>query len=204
MSSRSGADRPARPHNAARRGSHRTTHPSPEADRDHHPARPNCTLVRPTSQHADTSAGWSRSAQEATSWCSRTEHPLPAHAVTAWWQDPDVTPWLLLDPTGTPTAYGEIWDDQAEDESELARLIVDPTRRRTGRGRQPVQRLVAAAQDQGRSACYIRVTPGNHGALPLYRSTGFRDVDDATAAAWNQGQPAAYHWLEHPAFLAAR
>ncbi len=158
------------------------------------------TLVRPTTQQATTVAGWSRTAHEADFWCSRAEHPFPAEAIVAWWEDTDVTSWLLLDSHGTPSAYGEVWDDAEEDEAELARLLVDPARRRQGLGRALVARLLAVARNGGRSACLIRVAPGNDGALALYRSAGFNDVDDATAAEWNQSQPAQYRWLKHPSF----
>lgn len=154
-------------------------------------------MVRPTNEHALTVAGWSRSAREAELWCSRAEHPFPAEAIQGWWERPDVTPWVLLDPTGIPSAYGEIWDDEEEDETELARVIVDPDRRRAGLGRRLIEQLVAQARSHGRSACFIRVHPDNDGALALYRSIEFRDVDVARAAEWNHGQPADYRWLEH-------
>ena len=161
------------------------------------------TLTRAEDHHATIVAGWAHSSEEARHWCSLAEHPFPASTITAWWQDSDVQPWLLLDHEGVPVAYGEIWIDDEEDETELARLIVDPARRRTGVGRLLVAELLTLAQTSGRSACIIRVAPGNNGALALYRAAGFRDVDDATAAEWNQGQPADYLWLEHPAVPAA-
>jgi [ribosomal protein S18]-alanine N-acetyltransferase len=161
------------------------------------------TVARPTDAHAALVAGWPSSAEEAGRWCSRAEHPFPPEAVTAWWEDADVSPWLLLDPYGVPVAYGEVWDDADEDETELARLIVDPARRRQGVGRRLVDELVAIARTAGRSSCFIRVAPHNDAALALYRAAGFRDVDDATAADWNQGQPTEYCWLEHPGFPAA-
>lgn len=162
-------------------------------------AQSEWTLTRAEGQHAMMVAGWARSAEEAGYWCSRAEHPFPASAITAWWEGSDVQPWLLLDDNANPVAYGEIWVDAEEDETELARLIVDPARRRVGIGRRLVDELLAIATSSGRSACIIRVAPGNDGALALYRAAGFRDVDDATAADWNQGQPAEYRWLEHPA-----
>lgn len=160
------------------------------------------TVVRPTTEHARVVASWSRSAEEASHGCSRAEHPFPASAITAWWEGSDVQPWVLLDSEGTPVAYGEVWDDDEEDENELARLIVAPAHRRSGVGRRLVDELVAIARTNGRSACFVRVAPDNVGALALYRAAGFCDVGDAQAAEWNQGQPVDYRWLEHPAFPA--
>jgi ribosomal protein S18 acetylase RimI-like enzyme len=166
------------------------------------PASADRSRIRPEADHATIVAGWVRSTEEGGFWCSRAEHPFPAAAITDWWQDGATQPWLLLD-HGAPVAYGEIWVDDEEDEVELARLIVDPARRRAGVGSRLVAELVALAKASGRSACFIRVAPGNDGALALYRAAGFQDVDDATAAEWNQGQPTAYRWLEHPDFPAA-
>ena len=96
-----------------------------------------------------------------------------------------------------PVGYGEIWDDAEEDEVELARLIVDPHRRRQGVGRHLVAQLFGLARRSGRADCFLRVAPDNTAALALYRSAGFRDVDAAFADAWNQQQPVAYVWLQH-------
>jgi len=154
------------------------------------------TLTTPAAHQAPLVAGWSRSAEESNLWCSRHEHPVPATVLVEWWQQADVQPWLLHDPSGVPVAYGELWDDEDEDEQELARLIVDPTRRRTGAGTRLVHELVGLAAAGPRSACLIRVAPSNSGALALYRSCGFRDVDHATAHEWNIGQPTSYRWLQ--------
>lgn len=162
--------------------------------------RADWQLLTPTATHAELVAGWSRSAEEADRWASRAEHPFPASALITWWEDTDVQPWLLVDPDGVPVAYGEVWDDEDEAEVELARLIVDPDRRRRGVGRRLVDELVALARNTGRAACFLRVAPGNLAALALYRSAGFRDVAAALAAEWNQHQPVAYVWLEFPHF----
>jgi ribosomal protein S18 acetylase RimI-like enzyme len=137
--------------------------------------RPGWHLIVPHIEHAQTVAGWFRSATEATTWASRPEHPFPTDAVTSWWQGADVQPLLLVDPAGVPAAYGELCDDEEEDEVELARLIVDPDRRRQGVGRRLVDQLLARARRSRRAACFIRVVPDNHAALTLYRSAGFRD-----------------------------
>jgi ribosomal protein S18 acetylase RimI-like enzyme len=155
-------------------------------------------LVAPSTTDAASIAAWSTSDQEAAAWVSLRTHPFSAEAVTGWWQQADVQPWLLVDPTGTPVAYGELWDDEPEDEVELARLIVDPDHRRRGTGRRLVDQLLALAGRSGRAACFVRVVPDNHAALRLYRAAGFRDVDPDLAKEWNLPQPIEYVWLEHP------
>ena len=155
-------------------------------------------LRAPDPTDAETIARWSRSRAEAAAWVSRPEHPFPADAVRGWWQEADVQPWLLVDPAGEPVAYGELWDDEQEDEVELARLIVDPDRRRRGVGRRLVDELLLLASALGRASCFLRVASDNSAALALYRSAGFRDVDPDQAAEWNEGQPHSYAWLTHP------
>ncbi|MDI4659359.1 GNAT family N-acetyltransferase, partial [Xanthobacter autotrophicus] len=86
------------------------------------------------------------------------------------------------------------------DEVELARLIVDPTRRREGIGRRLVEVLLALAREHGRSDCFLRVVPDNTAARALYRSTGFVEVDEASMLEWNQGQPTTYTWMQHTDF----
>lgn len=106
-------------------------------------------------------------------------------------------PWVLeLGNPPRPVGYGELWLDEEEDEVELARLIVDADRRRTGVGRLLVAELVAAARATCLSGCFLRVAPDNVAALGLYRSAGFADVDEERSRAWNQGQPAEFAWLE--------
>ncbi len=154
-------------------------------------------LRTPTVQHAQTVAGWSRSADEAGRWVSNAVHPFPASTVARWWHRPDVQPWLLVDPQNVPVGYGEIWDDADEDEVELARLIVDPHRRRQGVGRHLVDQLLTRARRNARADCFLRVAPDNTAALALYRSAGFGDVDPTHADTWNQQEPNDYVWLQH-------
>lgn len=158
-------------------------------------------LVPPAADAAATVAGWSRSAAEAGRWCSVAAHPFPAEQVRDWWAGDDVQPWLLVEgPDAVPIAYGEVWLDAEEDEVELARLIVDPQRRRTGVGRRLVAELVGAAERTGLAGCLLRVAPDNAPALGLYRAAGFAEVDAERTAEWNTGQPVAYVWFEWPGF----
>lgn len=154
------------------------------------------TATVPAAEDAAIIASWSSTAAEAAAWVS-SPAPVTAEVVRGWWRRPDVTARLLLDPDGIPVAYGEVWDDEDEDEVELARLIVDPTRRRQGIGRRLVELLLDLAEQHQRSDCFLRVVPDNTAARALYRSTGFLEVDEATMAEWNAGQPTRYIWMQH-------
>ena len=158
-------------------------------------------LVAPQDEDAAVVAGWSRSAEEARRWCSVSEHPFPPERVRDWWAEPDVQPWVLAEePGGSPVGYGELWLDEEEDEVELARLIVDPARRRSGLGRALVASLVEAAAATGLAGCLLRVVPDNAPAIRLYRAAGFAEVDPDRTAEWNQDQPTEYVWFEWPGY----
>ena len=152
-------------------------------------------LVPAQDEHAGVVAGWSRSADEARRWCSAAEHPFPPERVRGWWAGNDVRPWVLVEGAeAEPVGYGELWLD--DEEVELARLIVDPARRRSGLGRALVAQLVAVASATGLAGCLLRVVPDNEPAIALYRAAGFAAVDPERAGEWNQGQPTDYLWFE--------
>lgn len=156
------------------------------------------TTMRPArTEDAVVVARWPTSVSEAAHWCSRREHPVAPETVTGWWAESDVLPRVLVREDDVPVAYGELWVDAEEDEVELARLIVDPARRRQGLGRRLVDHLLTEARATGLTGCILRVVPDNDAALATYRSVGFVDVDPAAAADWNTGQPTSYVWLEH-------
>ena len=158
-------------------------------------------LISPHEEDCVTVAGWSRSAEESRRWCSVEEHPFPPEQVRRWWADADVVPYLLVaEADAAPVGYGEVWVDEEEDEVELARLIIDPSRRRSGLGRQLVMQLLVAARATGKRACLLRVAPDNEPAAALYRAAGFTEVDPVRTVDWNQGQPASYVWFEWPGF----
>lgn len=161
------------------------------------PSTDHRTITPSTIEEAALIASWATSAAEAAAWVS-SPVPVTPDVVHGWWQRPDVTARLLLDPDGAPVAYGEVWDDEEEDEVELARLIVDPTHRREGIGRRLVAALLGLAEDHHRGSCFLRVVPDNTAARALYRSTGFVEVDQLSMDAWNAGQPTAYVWMQHP------
>ncbi|WP_328492325.1 GNAT family N-acetyltransferase [Streptomyces sp. NBC_00414] len=148
------------------------------------------------STYAASVASWPRSATEVLMWCGLREFPVPERAVAAWQGEPDVAARVLVDGE-QPFAYGELWLDAAEDEVELARIIVAPGARGRGLGRALVRGLLAEARLSGLSEVFMRVHPENAAALRCYRGAGFAPVGAELAEAWNAGQPVDYVWLRH-------
>ena len=138
-------------------------------------------------------SGWTRSEAETRAWCARDEARVPPEVITAWAGEEGVRAFGVLDET-TLVAYGELWLDDAEEEVELARLIVAPGRRGQGVGRWLVARLTHEAR-RLHPTVFLRVLPQNEAALRCYVAAGFRRVEPALEAAWNARQPARYAWL---------
>ncbi|HWC70388.1 MAG TPA: GNAT family N-acetyltransferase [Actinomycetota bacterium] len=112
--------------------------------------------------------------------------------------DGDDAPERLTGPRGDPSRRvpgGEVWHDDEEGEAELARLIVDPTRRRQGLGVALVRRLSAEAARAGFDDVWVRVAPENVAAIGCYRRAGFRRTSPEREEGFNQGQPRPYVWM---------
>nr|WP_269809873.1 GNAT family N-acetyltransferase [Kineosporia rhizophila] len=146
-------------------------------------------------EQAELVASWATSEQEAR-WWAGAPYPVPPSLVSSWADDPDAHGFVLYHGT-EPIAYGEIWDDADEGESELAHLIVAPDCRGQGFGRRLVRSLVPRA---GFGALVMRVHPDNSAAQACYLGAGFGRVDEAREAEWNAPQPVRYVWLEYTAF----
>jgi ribosomal protein S18 acetylase RimI-like enzyme len=138
------------------------------------------SLRRATEPDIDTIASW---------------HPLPADEVLRWWEDPEVVPWVMLDADGEMVGYGEIWLDPAEDEVELARLIVAPELRGHGLGKQLTRLLTAKAAETQLATTMLRVTPDNDVAINCYLRCGFERLGPEESAIWNEGQHLAWVWM---------
>jgi len=137
-------------------------------------------LRRPTSLDADTIAGW---------------HPIPPEEVFAWWDGPDVEPWVTVATDGRLVGYGELWLDAEENEVELARLIVAPELRGRGLGQRLVRVLVAKAAATGLATAMLRVEPDNVTAIRCYLSSGFQRLSSEESAQWNEGQRREWAWM---------
>lgn len=150
-------------------------------------------LVPFEAERAATVAGWAVTADEVLAWCSGTEAPVPTATVAAWGEAPDVDAFALFD-GATMVAYGEVWVDDDEAEAELARIIVDPSRRGGGVGRALTQ-LLAAHASQRYADVFLRVRPGNDRAVRCYLGAGFVRLAVDEEQQFNVGQPVEYLWM---------
>jgi ribosomal protein S18 acetylase RimI-like enzyme len=134
-----------------------------------------------------------RTAEDAANWASLEEVPEEA-LLARWHADPDVHAFTLV-VDGVPAGYGEIWVDGAEDETELARIVIDPARRCRGLGRQLTRLLAAEAARHGLAETWLRVVPGNAAAISCYRAAGFIRAAAELEASFNIGQRRPYVWM---------
>lgn len=152
-------------------------------------------LQRYLPQDAASILTWAQSLAEARWWAGpQTQWPIPPEVFQRWHADPDVQPYVLGNET-VLLGYGELWVDAAEQEVELARLIVAPQHRGQGIGSAFVRFLLEEAQHTGYPRAFLRVFPDNHGAIACYHRAGFTPVSPAEQQAFNHGQPMPYHWM---------
>jgi ribosomal-protein-alanine N-acetyltransferase len=147
--------------------------------------------------YAQAVLDWVRSPAELEEWASVTySEPSPA-LFQQWHADPEVHPFLLF-AEGRFYGYGEVWEDRAEAEAELARILVAPGERGRGIGRRLVGLLVQRALDRGFDEIWLRVVPTNAPALACYRRAGFVRAGTEEEARFNEGQPRPYVWMRLP------
>ena len=139
---------------------------------------------------------WTTSADEVNAWSSRFDDHVPPEVIAAWSEPDDVEAYVGI-VNATVIAYGELWLDPDEGEVELARLLLEPTRRGRGLGRDLARSLVDLAKQTHPELPHVilRVRPDNSVARRAYAGAGFVELDPAEARVWNEGQPAEYVWM---------
>jgi ribosomal protein S18 acetylase RimI-like enzyme len=140
-------------------------------------------MRRPRPDEVDTIAGW---------------HPIEADEVRGWWEPDYVEPWVMVDDADGLIAYGELWLDPAEDEVELARLIVDPALRGSGHGKRLTQELMVKAAEAELATTMLRTTDDNIIAINCYLGCGFVRLSPEEEAEWNKGQRRDWVWMVLP------
>jgi ribosomal protein S18 acetylase RimI-like enzyme len=155
---------------------------------------PPLKLVRFEAQFAAAILAWVQDSQDALAWANLPEPPSDPSIFSTWHQEPGVRPYVLTE-SGVAVAYGEMWEDLAANEIELARIVVAPARRGQGIGRALVDRMLAECSSAASPVAFVRVRPGEAAALACYRSAGFAQVSPAAESLYNVGQPVEYVWL---------
>ena len=115
-----------------------------------------------------------------------------------WLQIDDQHP-FILEQDGRPVAYGEIWIDDEEKDTELAHIIVCAAERERGVGKVLMRMLYRETSYRQYQWTYLRVYPDNETALARFRAWGWEDVADATGV-WPQG----WIWLKRETELFQR
>ena len=121
---------------------------------------------------------WATSIKEVRLWAgSASGWPVDVSVFRRWHADPDVKPDVLWN-EGVPVGYGEVWIDEAEQEVELAHIVVRPASRGRDVGRRFVRLLLEQASLWGLPDAFVRVVPDNSVALACYRAAGFSPVSE--------------------------
>lgn len=69
--------------------------------------------------------------------------------------------------------YGEIWVDDSQRDLEFAHLIIDPTKRGLGLGKELIRLLEERAKEINYPVIYMRVNPKNEQAISCYLNCHF-------------------------------
>lgn len=149
------------------------------------------------SEHAETIVGWVESAEVALGWAETPFLRVRRELLETWHAQPGIVPcvgWL----GDELCAYGHVWEDHAEREAEIGRVIVAPSRRRQGIGRAFVSLLAAEARRRGFETVLARTPRINRAAFACYRSAGFERMRREDEVAMNLDQSEDYVWLELP------
>ncbi|KGP71242.1 GNAT family N-acetyltransferase [Pontibacillus yanchengensis] len=72
-------------------------------------------------------------------------------------------------------AYGEIWIDEEEQDLELAHLIVHPSQRDKGVGKELIGLLLEECRHSPYEWVYVRIEPDNSRAIQCYTGAGFKE-----------------------------
>jgi ribosomal protein S18 acetylase RimI-like enzyme len=155
----------------------------------------NLTLGDFRDEHAETILGWVQSAEDALAWAEVPFLRIGPPVLAAWHAERGIVPcvaWL----GGELCAYGQVWEDHAEREAEVTRIIVAPELRGRGVGRTFARSLAGEATRRGFGIVLARTTRPNRAAFACFRAAGFARVDRVDEVAMNADQSEDYVWLQ--------
>jgi ribosomal protein S18 acetylase RimI-like enzyme len=158
-------------------------------------AQVHVTLGDFRDDYTSTILGWVRSADDALGWAEIPFLRIGPHVLEQWHAEPGIVPcvgWL----EGELCAYGQVWEDHAEREAEVGRVIVAPELREQGVGRTFARLLGSEAVRRGFGLVVARTTRPNRAAFACFRAAGFVRMDRADELAMNLDQSHDYVWLQ--------
>jgi GNAT superfamily N-acetyltransferase len=153
-------------------------------------------------EHGETVVGWVRSATESLTWSSVPFLRLDTAVLDEWHAQPGTVPCVGL-LGGELSAYGQVLEDHAEDEAEVARVIVAPERRGQGVGQAFAGLLAGEARRRGFSSVCARAVRGDRVTYACYEAAGFVRVTWAEEASLNLDQDEEYVWLRFASAVAS-
>jgi ribosomal protein S18 acetylase RimI-like enzyme len=151
-------------------------------------------LARYNPSLAGRIASWAADAAELDAWASLTPEQAGPAVFERWHAEPSVHAFVLWRDR-EPCGYGEVWEDDAEAEAELARIIIDPAVRGQGASRALTGLLVEQARGLGYEQIWLRVEPANSAAIACYTAAGLLPAEAAQERSFNAGQPREYRWM---------
>jgi ribosomal-protein-alanine N-acetyltransferase len=81
--------------------------------------------------------------------------------------------WICQAPDDSVVGYGIL--SVAAGEAHIMNISINPSCQRQGAGRKLLQHLIQHARPRAETL-FLEVRPSNHGAITLYRSSGFREI----------------------------
>ncbi len=132
--------------------------------------------MRPfTLAEAGQIARWAQRAEDAWQVAGARE-PLTAADVTRWTLETNYALTLLLD--GDPVAYAEIVEDDVEGDAEIQHLLIAPSMRGRGIGREMLARLCAFAGERlPYPDIWLRARRDHPPAIRCAQAAGFAPVE---------------------------
>jgi ribosomal protein S18 acetylase RimI-like enzyme len=128
----------------------------------------------------DALISWVRSAEELLTFAGpELAWPLTTSQLQTIRARSDTTAWTaVLAPASAPVGHIELVIPAAYPRrGHLARVIIDPARRRSGMGRSLVSAALEEAYARGLDPVTLNVRRGNDAAISLYTALGFRRID---------------------------
>ncbi|MBV9850928.1 MAG: GNAT family N-acetyltransferase [Armatimonadetes bacterium] len=134
---------------------------------------------------AETVASWAASLDDRRD-LDGSSQPLTADDVAVWTME---TNWAFtLRRDGDLVAYGEVVEDEVENDVEIQHILVAPDMRRAGVGQALVSRLCAfLAASRPYREVWLRAGRQNEALLACARAVGFSEVDGMSGPR--------YQWL---------